>query len=86
MAKIILSEPIKIMAIVLSVVYFLFIRKKLCRDIIKGEIYGWIIICVGYCILKIYSEISLPSVGYFCRMSVVGIILKAYSWRQYYDN
>ena len=70
MAKIILSEPIKIMAIVLTVVYFLFVRKKLCREMIRGEIYGWIIICVGYFVLKFYSQISLPSVGYFCRMSI----------------
>ena len=70
MAKILLSELFKIMAIILTVVYFLFLRKKLCRDMIRGEICGWIIICIGYFVLKIYSQINLPSVGHFCRVSI----------------
>ena len=86
MPNILLSEVGKIMVIVLTVSYSLFLRKRLDKDMIRGEIFGWIIICVGYFVLKFYSQISLPSVGSFCKASVVGVILKLYSWRQVYSN
>ena len=82
MAGLMLLKLLKIGLIITAALSFYFSNKKLNKQKIVGEVAGYIFIFIVYFVLKFYSQLNLPSIDDFCRITILGIVVKIYSWKQ----